>query len=222
MRVVERDDSPLPEPLEQRAREALFRDLPGEVHDAYGRSDWDAYDKVIDSVVEQRIAAMFAEPNRRGIADLGTYRSRRRAADLLRERDRIVSCVVCGKDIPESPGRRRRSDARTCSPKCRLALFRSRDKVRTKRNGSAPALKGSMSPKRPSPIVAALLRSIDEVFAVPMPDGYPDEADWRRGQAHVLRRIYGDERASGMPDLMRFKRRCRSYINAQKRLSKET
>jgi hypothetical protein len=61
-----------------------------------------------------------------GKADLGTFRSKRKAKDFIRERDRRLTCIECGGPLPEPPpGRKVRANRLTCSVKCRKALSRN-------------------------------------------------------------------------------------------------
>src|SRR5690242_932108 len=58
---------------------------------------WDAEDALVDRAFEAQIDEYFTRTPTRGNPDLGTFRSKRRAADLKRERERVPACEVCGK-----------------------------------------------------------------------------------------------------------------------------
>jgi hypothetical protein len=79
------------------------------------------YDEAIDQQVGLIIGERFATANQRGIPGLGTYRSRRRAEDLRRQRERTPACMNCGGSLAGL-----RSNAKTCSNRCRQALDRAR------------------------------------------------------------------------------------------------
>jgi hypothetical protein len=188
----------------------------------YARSQfypWEVEDAAVDTGFEAFMGELFADPNPRGIANLGTYRSKRKAADLRREAVRATSCEWCGREMPKNS----RSDARTCSERCKKARQRSGPKTgraSLPRPGYAVNIGRIMEPKRQlSPLTRALIAAIEEVLTVPMPYGYPDEREWREGQYHVLKRLRREERSLGRDSVAMFKRRARSYINAQRRLA---
>lgn len=80
------------------------RRLPkGTLRDAKGQ--WVAPDSIFYPDAEAHAYSVWVEresdrrwerPNRRGITELGTYRSKRKAADQLRKLKRRTTCDVCG------------------------------------------------------------------------------------------------------------------------------
>jgi hypothetical protein len=165
---------------------------------------------------DQQAERLFGHMNPRPPKSLG-WMSRRDVADARRERDRRTSCVSCGGPLPEGA----RSDTDTCSPKCRK---------RKQRNGIVfpslapePGSHGYVRRLEVNMSKNTLSEAVREytlyVWAVPMPAGYPDEAEWRLGQAEVMARLLADERASLFPSLARFRRRARAYIKHMKRLA---
>lgn len=197
--------------------------------------------EVIEAAFERWIAQEFAHTNARPNADLGQHRmSHRQAQDARRERERVNTCLICAREFPRGT----RSGKDTCSSTCRQRkkrmteaaihdLKRQRDaregrvsKVAGDKvappsgHGSAPGMEVLVGPKRQlSPLTVALLEAIEEVWRVAMPLGYPDEVEWRRGQTTVLYGLLRDERALGRSSVATFKRRARSYIRSQARLS---
>lgn len=84
----------------------------------------DAESRAYERWLLQQEDRMFGQSNRRGNPDMGTYRSKRRAADLQRERDRVTSCDWCGEPAPEKA----RSDWRRHG-KCKVAYLRNQRKA---------------------------------------------------------------------------------------------
>jgi hypothetical protein len=193
-----------------RFQSSMF--YPKDVEEAAG---WRAIERAADE--------RFGEPNPRPPKELG-WLSRRELQDKRRERDRTTTCVVCGKDLPKV----RRSDMRTCSGECRKALSRqpTANVVRgagaraSNRHGSAGGIEVVMEPKHLSPLTEVLIAAVEEVWKVAMPAGYPDERDWRQGQAAALHSLWRDEHDLGRRSVAMFNKRARSYIRAQERLSR--
>ena len=199
----------------------------------------------------------------------GPSTGRRKAdADFLRD----IAPVGAPMSAEEAKRRltgHKRSDAETCSPRCRKAKSRAEAKARAEgrmpprttdcetcwqpltpdhecrcdcgvllsehpaievrakgvhhdlvpvptRHRYAWQIEVSMDPYR---YRDALTEAILAVWAIPMPADYPDERDWREGQAVSLILVWRDERVSAAPNLTRFRRRLRAYVRHMESLS---
>jgi hypothetical protein len=195
-----------------------LRDLQGRWRKSGTIFDRDVEEALYDEWLERAAKAMFGHMNPRPPKELG-WMTPREVADARRNRDRRVTCVICGGPLAEGS----RSDKDTCSAKCRKAKSR-RGTVHADlwpsvtRHAYVPRLDKDMS--LISPLAEALREATLAAWRVPMPAGYPDEREWRMGQARALSALVRDERASGRPSVVRFRRRSRGFIRHMERLAR--